>query len=397
MKILFISSGILPVPPVSGGAVENLIDMILKDNEEKKKYDLTVYSIINNIAKEESSSYKNCEFKYIDTYKKQFNIKRVVRGIINRIPKLYIGNAYISEIIKNENFNKYDMVIVENVPEFAIPLHKKVKKNLILHLHNDRLNKNTKKAKKICEYYNKIFVLSNYIGDRVKEISDDKKEKVKILYNGVDVRRFGKEKYKNEIQKLKNEYRIEANDKVILYSGRIVPEKGVKELVQAFVNLDEKHIKLVIAGSVGYGCTETSMYIEEIKNIAQKSNDIIFTGYVDYETMPKLYAIADMGVVPSIWEEPFALTVIEHMATGNPVVISNSGGMSELVNDKCSIVVEKENNYVINLTNAIRSLINDKNKTINMGIEAKKQGEKFDKSIYIKNFQSLLEEGNENG
>ena len=255
-------------------------------------------------------------------------------------------------------------------------------------MHNDRLNINTKNALKIVQKCYKILVLSNFVGDRVKGISSNYATKVHTLYNGIDTKRFGKEKYKNEIVKLKNKYNIPIDNKVILYTGRIVPEKGVKELVQAFSNLTLDNVKLVIAGSSDYGENKESNYISEIKNIANKN--VIFTGYVDYKDIPSLYGIADLGVIPSIWEEPFALTVIEHMATGNPVIIANSGGMKELVSFECAIVVNKGKDFEKDLSIAIENIITNSDKLIKMGKKARKQSEKFTKEIYVNRFRFLI-------
>ena len=388
MNILIISAGVLPMPPVNGGAVENLINMFLEENEKDHKYNITLYSIFNKKAEIESQKYKSTEFKFITQNSIFYKIQKVLRRSINFLPNVYIGNAYIHEIIKQENFEKYDCIIIENVPEYVLPISKKTNRKIILHLHNDRLNINTKNALKIVQKCYKILVLSNFVGDRVKGISSNYATKVHTLYNGIDTKRFGKEKYKNEIVKLKNKYNIPIDNKVILYTGRIVPEKGVKELVQAFSNLTLDNVKLVIAGSSDYGENKESNYISEIKNIANKN--VIFTGYVDYKDIPSLYGIADLGVIPSIWEEPFALTVIEHMATGNPVIIANSGGMKELVNSECAIVVNKGKDFEKDLSIAIENIITNSEKLIKMGKEARKQSEKFTKEIYVNRFRFLI-------
>ena len=398
MKLLIISSGVLPLPPVSGGAVENLIDILLQDNEINKKYDITVYSIFNNRAVEKSKNYKNCNFKFIDNSSKIYKLKKYIRGIVNKFPNLYIGNAYIKEIIKRENFEQYDYIVIENSPEYAIPISKITKKKLILHLHNDRLNKKTKNAKKIIKMYNKIFTLSNFIKERVSEITPLEKDKIYTLYNGVDINKFGKEKYIKSINEAKNKYGILKKDKILLYTGRIVPEKGVLELIKAFNKLkNHNDIKLLVAGSVNYKKEQESIYLKKVKREAANNKNIIFIGYIDYEKMPIIYAIANIGIVPSIWEEPFALTVVEHMATGNPVIITNSGGMTELVNNDSAIIINKNNNIINNLKDAIEKLIYDTPKMQFMGNMARKQSKKFDKKIYIKNFEKLIKENNEDG
>ena len=85
-------------------------------------------------------------------------------------------------------------------------------------------------------------------------------------------------------------------------------------------------IKLLIAGSSFYGMNVKSSFEEEIINIAKTiNNNIIFTGFVPYEEMPKVYNVADIAVLPSMWEEPAGLTIIESMACGIPVITTVSG------------------------------------------------------------------------
>lgn len=398
MKLLIISSGVLPLPPVNGGAVENLIDMLLQDNEINKKYDITVYSIFNSEAIEKSRKYKNCKFKFIESSSKTYKFKKYIRGLINKLPNIYVGNAYINEIIEKENFEQYDYIIIENSPEYAIPISKITKKKLILHLHNDRLNKKTKNAKKIIKIYYKIFTLSNFIKERVCEINLSEKNKIYTLYNGVDINKFGKEKYINLIDKERKKYGLLNKDKILLYTGRIVPEKGVLELIRAFNQLNNVDgIKLLVAGSVNYKKDQKSVYLKKVKRESMNNKNIIFTGYIDYEKMPIIYAMANVGIVPSVWEEPFALTVVEHMATGNPVIITNSGGMTELVNNNSAIIIEKNNNIISNIKEAIENLIYDTAKIKSMGNMAREQSKKFDKKVYIKNFEKLIKENNEDG
>ena len=227
-------------------------------------------------------------------------------------------------------------------------------------------------------------------GNRVKEIAQDKKNIVQTVYNGISIEKFGEQKYIKEIEEWKSKLKINKNDKIILYTGRVVPEKGVKELIEAFINIENKqNLKLIIAGAVDYSSNKESLYFSELKKISKDYTNIIFTGYVDYNEMPALYAIADIGVIPSTWEEPFALTVIEHLATGNPVIITNSGGMPELVNNNCSIIVDKGN--IEQLSSAIIKILGYNEEKFNIiSQNAKEQAKKFNKELYCKNFFEKL-------
>ena len=134
----------------------------------------------------------NCRFKYIKTAGIIYQSQRILRHIINKFSKKYIGNEYIHMVkkkIKKEG-EKYDLIIIENEPQYGLIIEKvKEKAKLILHLHNDYLNENSKNAKVIYNTYDEIFAISNFISNRVNNIQPNIK-KAKVLYNGIDVNRF---------------------------------------------------------------------------------------------------------------------------------------------------------------------------------------------------------------
>jgi len=389
MKLMFINYGALPLPPVKGGAVENLIDMFLRDNEVNHTYDITVVSIYDETAQKATKKYKNCKFEYINLDNSFDKLKKVGRHLINRLPNIHIGNAYISKVKRQiKNFNEYDAVIIENAPEFGLLLRKLVRGRLILHLHNDYLNEKTKLANKIFDCYDEIYTLSDFVGNRVREISDS--NKIQTLHNGIDLEKFNKSLY--DTSTIREQYGIEKDDIVIMYSGRLVPEKGVKELLQAFVDLPRKQkIKMVIVGSTKYGRTVFDEYLSSLKKISESyNNQVIFTGYIPYEEMPKLYSIADIGVIPSLCNDGFNLTVVEFMANSVPVIVSDKGAMNELITSECGIVVSSKVDFSKEINMAIELLLSDKEQYKLMKQKALQQSKIFSKKNYCERFNNLL-------
>ena len=378
MNILIITPGVLPVPAVSGGAVENLIEMLIEFNELNGNDNITITSIENLKAIEKSKKYYKTNFIFFKTK----NVIKKIRNKINKIVNNNIGNYYIYQICRKINLNEYDCIVVENVPEYGIVLRKKYKGKLILHLHNDRLNSESKNAIKLLNLYDSILCLSDFVKQKVESISNEKTNKVYTVHNGIDIDKFKNVEINEEWRK---KFDIK-DEKVILYTGRLVEEKGVRELIKAFIEIEKKYkAKLIIAGSVNYNSNLESNYVKELKKIAQNNKNIIFTGYINYNELPQIYKISDLGIIPSIWDEPFALTVVEHLASGNPVIVTNSGGMPELINEKCSIIVEKNN--IIELQNAIESFLKlDATQLNKMKNEALKQSEYFSKNKYTKEF-----------
>ena len=351
-EVLIISPGKLPVPATNGGAVEGLIEQfIVKNNNNNKHYHLSIYTNYSDKSKEKAKMYDNINFYFVDTNSFSYKIKRIVRYIFNRIPNVYFGNEYISRVNKMIKKSKkhYDLLIIENSPEYILKLDSSYYNKSVLHLHNDFLNSNINQCSKILKKYDSVYCLSNFVSNRVMEI-DPSYNGVKTLYNGVDFSLF--KENSNLSTAVMKKYNIDKDDFVFLYSGRIVKEKGVKELIEAFKEAfsGKKNVKLLICGDI----SKKNNYINSL--IEMKHDNIIFTDYINKEKLPLYYNIAKVGVVPTLIEEGFGLIIIENYSCGNPVIVTNSGGMPELVNSKTGIIIER-NNVVDNLKKAMSKII----------------------------------------
>ena len=202
----------------------------------------------------------------------------------------------------------------------------------------------------------------------------------------MDIEKFQKFD-KNKIKNIRDKYGIQDNDYVYLYSGRLVPEKGVKELITAFNMLNDKNIKLLIIGSFGYGKNSKSDYLHDLSELSKNNKKVVFTGYIDYREISNYYHIANVGIIPSTWEEPFALTVIENLASGHPVIITDSGAMPEIVNDKCALIIKKTD--IINELYKALKIIRKKHFKPDDCISS---SQLFSKNIYVENFIKNIEE-----
>lgn len=385
MKLLIINYMALPVPPVKGGAVEYLVDAFLRDNEKNHFHDIVVYSIYDAAAQEESKNYNYTEFKFVKIDRTADKISRIARHLINRLPNVYIGNVYISKVVRRErDLNQYDAVIIENAPEFGLKIPKTFQNRLILHLHNDYLNSNSKQARKIFNRYDEIYTISNSLGACVQTI--ERSNKVKTLYNGIDLDRFAPRP--DMRAHMRQKYNIAADDFVFMYCGRIVPDKGVLELAEAFGAIKDDKVKLFIVGGIGYSNQETSAYKEQVLKAA--GHNVICTGFVPYAEMPLLYAIPDVGVVPSIFNDPFNLTAIEFCANGVPLVISDRGAMKELVNSNCAVIAKCDETFAANIYQALQHMLENRSGLGEMGAAAKKVSEEFGIDQYCGRFNKLL-------
>lgn len=114
-------------------------------------------------------------------------------------------------------------------------------------------------------------------------------------------------------------------DEYILFLGRIVPEKGIRYLIEAFQNVDTKK-KLVIAG----GASDTDAFMREMKALAANDNRIFFTGFVEGQILEELYSNAYVYTLPSDLEG-MPLSLLEAMSYHNCCLVSDIAECSEVV------------------------------------------------------------------
>ena len=120
-------------------------------------------------------------------------------------------------------------------------------------------------------------------------------------------------------------------DSYILFLGRLVPEKGIRYLVEAFKNVKTDK-KLVIAG----GSSDTDSFMEELKELAKGDDRILFTGFVQGAMLDELYSNAYIYTLPSDLEG-MPLSLLEAMSYGNCCLVSDIPECAEVVEDKALI------------------------------------------------------------
>lgn len=382
VKVLIINAGSLPIPSVKGGAVENLIELAAFDETINCQNDITIVSVFDPEAEMESKQY-NCDFIYVKETL-LFKIFRVFRALFNKLNIFYIGNEYIyrvNKILKKQK-KYYDKIVIENAPRFSLILKHKYSKELILHLHNDYLSTEEKYADKIIDEFDKIYCNSKFIIDEVN--SARRNDKTELLYNGVDLNKFKKI---NSCDDIYRKYNLSHNDRIFVYSGRIVREKGILELVEAFNRLKFDNCKLLIIGSLN---NIDRKFKKNLMKEAEKNSNIIFCGYVPHSEIQKLYSIGYFGVVPSKCNEAFGLSALEMIAMGLPVICSDDGALPEVVSSDCGMIVDK-NNLVLGLSDAIVSAfyMNDSDYKI-LSNNAVKSAGKFSSKQYINDFKKMI-------
>ena len=168
-----------------------------------------------------------------------------------------------------------------------------------------------------------VIVNSNYMKNELQRLFGLPYEKINVIPNGVNLSNFaGVERDYN----FRRQYAMD-NEKIILYVGRLVYEKGVQHLIAAMPKILSNYhdAKLIISGRGGM--------MDELRQEASNlglNDKIYFTGYLDSKQVQKMYKCADVAVFPSTYE-PFGIVALESMLAGVPTVVSDVGGLDEII------------------------------------------------------------------
>lgn len=177
----------------------------------------------------------------------------------------------------------------------------------------------------IGSYYREVFDLYKSPNQKFVSISNNQRrdapdlDYIGTVYNGTDVDMF--------------DFNDTAED-YLLYVGRIIPEKGIKEAIQVARTVGRR---LLIIGPVPL---EHQGYFDQY--IKPELDDrILYLGRVDQDRLPAYYQKAMALLTPVQWEEPFGLTTIEAMACGTPVISLRRGAASEIIeHGKCGFICD---------------------------------------------------------
>jgi glycosyltransferase involved in cell wall biosynthesis len=313
-------------------ATENLI--------EDYAYNLRKRGYSNIIFSRERDFTDRCEVLDINKYKSEFKytkVNKLERKFFGKSNRLFFYSFYILKVawqIRKLNIKK--IIVFQTFPFcYWIKLINPQSK-LLFHIGSHELSKKT-------NYYNygfvrdslfflvspqidKIITVSKHIERGIAERFPWVSGKIKTVYAGIDTEMFLPKKRDNR------------GEVVITYAGRVVPEKGLDILLEAFKNLKEKYDNIflnVIGGEIGPNVPKG--YKESLRGRGIK----IF-GLVPRTDLVEILAKSSVFVYPVIMEDAFGLAPVEAMAMGIPTIVSDSNsGYREIINTENAFYFKK--------------------------------------------------------
>ncbi len=225
-------------------------------------------------------------------------------------------------------------------------------------------------------------------------------DKIKIIPCGVNLQRFKKINF----EKARNYINFSPKDKIILYVGRTDWRKGIETIIRALPLVQKKlsnfkdNLKiLIVGGKIGKkGDKSDKEEVNRLKNIAKElgiEEKVLFLGRRDQEKLRYYYSAADLFITAPFYE-PFGMTALEAMSCGTPVIATNVGGLSYIIQNRKTGLLFPPGNYRV-LANKIVGLFKKKNlrnKLIKNAEEMVKNNYGWKKiaSEIIKLYQELL-------
>lgn len=388
-KICVIMGGVMPVPAVCGGAIETLVTSIAKKYSIKDGFQLTICSVYHPEAVKAASQYPDVRFfwthtrniKYMFMHAIFIGVRMITGKCIRPLQRHY---NEIAELFQKERF---DFIIAEGGDTQAIiDIAKDYNRDQFAnHIHIHYLP-----PKNIVENYGHIIGVSKFVIEEYLKVCKTS-VKAHLLKNAIDVERFSRNVSEAQKRSIRNKLGLSEQDFVILYVGRIMEIKGVLELIQAVIGLEDPQIKLLIMGSANSGKWAFSSYERKVKKLSEQNKDrIIFTGYVDNTEVYQYASVADVQCVPTLVEEAAGLVLLEAMAEGLPLIVTKSGGVTEYVDKDTALLIEREN-IVENLKKAICYMKEYPDVRKRMSGNAKIRSKSYDEAIYYENFVEIID------
>ena len=402
MRVAIVTGGFFTLFSSKNGAVETLAEEIVLQNEVVGDLDLVIYGIADDEAKSNTKGFKKCSFKHIETpllvrAGDRF-IYFVAKDILRK--KKHLSYRYILQRLwfirtvgKGLAEEPVDRIVFENSPTLLMALRVKDNRQRyagkwMYHMHNivpsffgcedDILA--CRKVLGVSEYA--LGELQKFAGNKFDE------SKLVVLRNKVDEKVFTGEIAPERAAELRARHGIDDDAKVVLFGGRLTPEKGALELIEAFGKLGDVNAVLLVVGAYYYGSQMKSEYEERLEAAAKSlGGRIVFTGFVAHDEMPDYYALADVVCAPSVASDSAPLAVIEPLTAGRPVVTTQIGGIPEYATDGVdSVVLPLGEGLEDRLAAAIRGVLSGE---VRLGVN---EAESWDVASFYRDFVRLVSE-----
>ena len=387
-KVLLIPPPELPVPAVQGGAVETLLTHLIRENERQGRLELLCASIPNPDAAKQAEQFRHTKMLYVARPK----------GHRRYWPMVFIERCFGVAAPYDPWYQKVqlslalelpapDLIVAEggNLTQCSAISRMFGRRRCLAHLHGQ-----TTCTTVMDDIYGGVLALSEFIREDYLKTSSLDRRYAYILHNCVDTDIF---RPGEPSPALRADLGFAPDDFVVLFCGRLEPDKGIHKLLEALGTVENPRIKLLIVGSPFFGRTQQSSFLRKLEQQARGlEGRVQFTGYIPNEALPAYYHLADVVCVPTLVEEAAGLVAVEAMACGRPVLATRSGGMPEYLAGSQAVLVDRGPDIVGQLAWALQMLYEHPNLCREMGAAGAQRAKDFSVAAFYEHFVRIVEE-----
>ena len=387
-KVLLIPPPELPVPAVQGGAVETLLTHLIRENERQGRLELLCASIPNPDAAKQAEQFRHTKMLYVARPK----------GHRRYWPMVFIERCFGVAAPYDPWYQKVqlslalelpapDLIVAEggNLTQCSAISRMFGRRRCLAHLHGQ-----TTCTTVMDDIYGGVLALSEFIREDYLKTSALDRRYAYILHNCVDTEIF---RPGEPSPALRADLGFAPDDFVVLFCGRLEPDKGIHKLLEALGTVENPRIKLLIVGSPFFGRTQQSSFLRKLEQQARGlEGRVQFTGYIPNEALPAYYHLADVVCVPTLVEEAAGLVAVEAMACGRPVLATRSGGMPEYLAGSQAVLVDRGPDIVGQLAWALQMLYEHPNLCREMGAAGAQRAKDFSVAAFYEHFVRIVEE-----
>jgi spore coat protein SA len=303
-----------------------------------------------------------------------------IHPLLYRLPFALQRLAYL-QIFKGllAQLKRGDVLYIHNRPETASVLSTIAEQYgilVVLHMHNSLLLR-ANQGQIDALGQTPIVFCSSFLRNEALSAFPNHFQKTYVVYNGADGEKFHSEEQRNN------------SVPTIIYTGRLVPHKGVHVLLGAMGILEKMgvHARCLIVGGASFGKSRETRYTRRLMRLKADNTELL--GYRSGDALAEVLRAADVFCSPSIWNDPFPLAPLEAMASGVPVVASNVGGLPEALAHGGGVLVQA--NDANALAAALERLVRDAAYRHSLGDEARQSfAAHFQWSMVREQYQHVL-------
>jgi len=375
MKILQVNN---VFSPVHGGSAE--VPYHLSKELARKGHEVTVYTSDSKLTHEHINSIPEVSVHAFKTWLDSANLF-VAPGIIKKAKE---ETAHF-DIIHMHSYRTFQNIAVHHyAKKYDIPYVLQAHGSLTIFFYKRWLKRifDVTWGRRILKDASKVFALTPIEAEQYKSMGVSE-HKIEIVPNGLDLSEFDNLPERGEFRA---KYGLDANQKIILYLGRIHKIKGLDLLVKVFSDLSKflDDAKLVIAGP-------DDGYLPSLKKLITDlgiSDKVLLTGPLYGQEKLNAYVDADIYVLSSSYEI-FGITVLEACACGTPVVITDRCGIADVIDGQAGLVVPYDKDQ---LRDALLHMLSDDKMRLQFGEKGKLLvGEKFNWKKIAEQIENVYE------